>query len=157
MRPVDFAQSKNGLQLARWWTRWVACQRSRVGLVAAAQSQIGFTEPGQELGGPHDLSAGVAAAARGQWSAFGPRPQPGLDLPGGELFHDPAMMAVADRGEVTGQPALEEQQLLVNDQQQAAAHQQFAQVRGRAPGLEFVEGRCVSRGSSRRRGRRGSV
>ncbi len=50
------------------------------------------------------------------------------------------MMAIADRGEVTGQPALEEQQLLVDLRQQAAAHQQFAQVCGRPPGLQLVEG-----------------
>ncbi|MFE9328495.1 hypothetical protein ACIHDR_46930 [Nocardia sp. NPDC052278] len=50
------------------------------------------------------------------------------------------MVAIADRGEVTGQPALEEQQLLVDRRKQVGAHQQFVQVRGRAPGFELVEG-----------------
>jgi hypothetical protein len=46
-------------------------------------------------------------------------------------------------GEVSGEPLLEHADLLVDGGQQAAGHEQIAQVGGGSPGLELVE--CLMR------------
>ncbi|MFE9972047.1 hypothetical protein ACFYRD_15220 [Streptomyces hirsutus] len=50
------------------------------------------------------------------------------------------MLGVGDAGQMSGKPALEGTEVLVDHGQDSACHQEFFQVSGGLPGLELVEG-----------------
>jgi len=62
------------------------------------------------------------------------------DFPGDEAAHELGVLGVAEVGEVADQPPLEGTDLLVDDREHAARHQQVSQVSGCPPGLHGVEG-----------------
>ena len=86
-----------------------------------------------------DLLAGELSAGRGDRLALGAGAKSGQDFPGGEALDELAVVGVVDRVEVGDKPPLEQADLLVDAGQDAAAHEQLAQVRGGLPGPQGVE------------------
>ncbi|MEV7641354.1 hypothetical protein AB0O32_15560 [Streptomyces rubiginosohelvolus] len=61
--------------------------------------------------------------------------------PGGREEPDRlGVLGLGDFGQVAGEPALEGTEVLVDRGQDSAGHEEFLQVGGHPPGLEFVEG-----------------
>ena len=60
-------------------------------------------------------------------------------MPNGVLAQQPALFGVGGGVEVHEQPSLEQQDLLVDQRQDTALHEQFPQVRGGPPWLQAVD------------------
>ena len=108
-------------------------------LAAGAEPAAALVEPGEEGDRVGDLLSRVAANARCDVAAFSAGPESGKDVPGREQPDRLDVHGVVDAGQVTREPALEGADVFVDGGQGAAGHQEFFEVSGRSPGLEFVE------------------
>jgi hypothetical protein len=71
-------------------------------------------------------------------------PESGQDFPGSEALDELAVVGVGDGVEVGDEPAFERADLLVGAWQDAAGHEELAQVCGGPPGLQSVNASWVS-------------
>ncbi|WP_230394718.1 hypothetical protein [Plantactinospora alkalitolerans] len=85
-----------------------------VGLGAFGERAAVDGEPAEQVGGRVNLFAGVAAPGRGDRPCLGRGPKPGQDVPGREPAQQLDVVRVVDVGDVLVQPALEQQDLLVD-------------------------------------------
>lgn len=85
------------------------------------------------------LVAGLLDLHAGERAVSSPGVQTALNVPGREELQASPVPGVADGGQFLGEPPLEQQQLPVSRGQNAALHEQLAQVSDRPPGGELAE------------------
>ncbi|WP_393073282.1 hypothetical protein [Streptomyces sp. LN704] len=110
-----------------------------VGLSAVFDAAASVGEPGEEGAGLGDLLFRLAGLGASQRPLLRFAPQAPHLMPGDEVPKTPTVFGVLDDGESFGQPTPIEHELSVDGRQDAAVHQQVAQMSDGSPGCLLVQ------------------